>query len=74
MLVLSRKVGERIVIGPNVVVTVVAVHGARVKLSIEAPSEVSIHREEIGHRIAQQEKGWAIPVQHDKSQNYAEFA
>lgn len=47
MLVLNRKLGERIAIGPNVVVTVVAVQGERVKLAIEAPREVPIFREEL---------------------------
>ena len=51
MLVLSRKSGERIVIGENVTITVVAIHGDRVKLGFEAPTSVAIHREEIHHRI-----------------------
>ena len=47
MLVLSRKVGERIRIGDEVVVTVLAIVGSRVRLGIEAPSSVSILREEL---------------------------
>lgn len=47
MLVLSRKVGEEIVIGDNIRVKVVAVQGNKVRLGFEAPNEVVIRREEI---------------------------
>jgi carbon storage regulator len=47
MLVLSRKVGERVVIGGGVVVTVVALRGARVRLGIEAPVALDIGRDEL---------------------------
>ena len=51
MLVLSRKRGERIVIGDGVTVTVLEMRGDRVKLGFNAPAEVPIHREEVYHRI-----------------------
>lgn len=51
MLVLSRRVGEEIVIGENVRVTVVGVENRRVKLAISAPQSVTIHREEVYQRI-----------------------
>ena len=47
MLVLSRKLGEQVVIGDNVCVTVVAVRGHQVRLGVSAPEEVSIRREEL---------------------------
>jgi carbon storage regulator len=47
MLVLTRKVGERIVIGGAVSVTVVAVVGGKVRLGVTAPNEVPVDREEI---------------------------
>ena len=47
MLVLSRKRDERIVIGDNIVITVVEVRGDKVRLGIEAPSDIPVHREEI---------------------------
>jgi carbon storage regulator len=47
MLVLSRKRDERIVIGNNIVVTVIEVRGDKVRLGIEAPSEVPVHRQEV---------------------------
>ena len=51
MLVLSRKRGERIVIGPNIELTVVDICGNRVRLAFDAPRDVSIHRQEIYRRI-----------------------
>jgi len=47
MLVLSRRRGERIVIGPNIELTVVAVCGNRVRLGVQAPPEVTILRNEL---------------------------
>lgn len=46
MLVLSRKVGEKIVIGGDIVVQVLAVNGGRVRIGIQAPPEVGVWREE----------------------------
>lgn len=50
MLVLARREGEKIVIGGNIVVTVVEVHGGRVRLAIEAPLDVTVHRAELDER------------------------
>lgn len=47
MLVLSRKVGERILLGDQIRITVVRISGGGVRLGIEAPSELSIVREEV---------------------------
>ncbi len=51
MLVLSRKPGERILIGPHVTVTIVEIHHDRVRLAFDAPRELPIHREEVYQRI-----------------------
>jgi carbon storage regulator len=51
MLVLSRKRGERIVIGPNIVLTVVNIRGNKVQLALDAPRNVSIQRQEVYRRI-----------------------
>lgn len=56
MLVLSRKVGERILIGPNIAVTVVRVTGGGVRLGIEAPPELPVVREELAQAIEREEK------------------
>lgn len=51
MLVLSRKVGQRILVGENIVITVTGLKGDRVKLGIQGPPEVPIHREEVHNRV-----------------------
>ena len=47
MLVLSRKLGERIVIGENIVITVVKIDRNQIRIGIEAPNEIPVYREEI---------------------------
>jgi len=56
MLVLSRKVGEKIVIGKDIVIMVTAIAGDRVRLGISGPAEVPIHRAEICQRIEKEEQ------------------
>lgn len=56
MLVLTRKLGENIRIGDTVKVTVLEVRGTQVKLGIEAPPEVGVHREEIYARIQEENR------------------
>jgi carbon storage regulator len=50
MLVLSRCVGERIVVGDGIVITLVAVHGNKARIGIEAPSHVPVDRQEVRDR------------------------
>lgn len=54
MLVLSRKVGERILIGENIAVTVVRVTGGGVRLGVEAPSDMAVVRQELKTRQTQE--------------------
>lgn len=51
MLILTRRVGETLMIGDNVSVTVLGVKGNQVRLGINAPKDVAVHREEIYERI-----------------------
>jgi carbon storage regulator len=51
MLILTRRIGETIRIGPDIVVTVLAVKGSQVRIGIDAPKDVAVHREEIFDRI-----------------------
>jgi carbon storage regulator len=55
MLILTRKIGESIIIGDNVNITVISHKDGHIKLGIEAPKEISVHREEIYKKI-QKEK------------------
>lgn len=52
MLVLKRKVGEKIVIGNQVIITVLETAHQFARLGIDAPREVAVHREEVAQRIA----------------------
>ncbi|CRK85686.1 Carbon storage regulator [Candidatus Providencia siddallii] len=51
MLILTRRVGETLMIGNNVAVTVLGIKGNQVRIGVNAPKEVSVHREEIYQRI-----------------------
>ena len=51
MLILTRRVGEKLVIGENVTITVLGVKGNQIRIGIDAPPEVQVHREEIFQRI-----------------------
>jgi carbon storage regulator len=51
VLIVTRRVGERIMIGPDVSVTILGVKGGQVRVGIDAPREVEVHREEIFNRI-----------------------
>ncbi len=56
MLVLSRQRDESIIIGDNIVVTIVDVRGDKVRLGIEAPREVSVHRREVYEAIQRENR------------------
>lgn len=55
MLILTRRVGETLMVGDDVTVTVLGVKGNQVRIGVNAPKDVAVHREEIYQRI-QQEK------------------
>lgn len=55
MLILTRRVSEALIIGDDITITVLAVKGRQVRLGIEAPKNVSVHREEIYQRIQQEQ-------------------
>ncbi len=62
MLILTRRVGETLMVGDEVSVTVLGVKGNQVRLGVNAPRDVAVHREEIYERI-KQEQGGDSPVE-----------
>jgi carbon storage regulator len=57
MLILTRRVGETVMIGDDVTITVLGVKGNQVRVGINAPKTVAVHREEIYERIKREQQG-----------------
>ena len=55
MLILTRRVGESVMVGDDITVTVLGVKGNQVRIGVNAPKDVSVHREEIYERIKQEQ-------------------
>ncbi|HEX3897228.1 MAG TPA: carbon storage regulator CsrA [Rudaea sp.] len=67
MLILTRRVGETLMIGDSVSVTVLGVKGNQVRIGINAPKDVAVHREEIYQRIKREHEAGAEPSQSPES-------
>lgn len=63
MLILTRRVGETVMIGEDVTVTVLGVKGNQVRIGVNAPRDVAVHREEIFERIKREEQD-GVPATH----------
>ena len=78
MLILTRRVGESVMIGNDVTVTILGVKGNQVRVGINAPKNVAVHREEIYERIKREQQGNGGGSQHDQDEPHdresADFA
>lgn len=61
MLILTRRVGETLMVGDDVTVTVLGVKGNQVRIGVNAPKDVAVHREEIYDRIRKENEGVESP-------------
>lgn len=59
MLILTRRIGENLIIGDDVTISVLGVKGNQVRIGIDAPKDVQVHREEIYNRIKLEQEGAA---------------
>ena len=57
MLILTRRVGEKVIIGENVTVTMLGVKSNQIRIGIDAPRDITVNREEIFQRILKERKG-----------------
>ena len=62
MLILTRRIGESLMIGDQVTITVLGVDGGQTRLGINAPKEISVHREEVYRRIQQEKNAGDSPA------------
>ncbi|HEX4895327.1 MAG TPA: carbon storage regulator CsrA [Solimonas sp.] len=62
MLILTRRVGETIVIGNDVAVTILGIKGGQVRVGVRAPRDVAVHREEVLDRIRNGDADPAVPA------------
>ena len=62
MLILTRRIGESLMIGDNINVTVLGIRGNQVRIGVNAPKDVAVHREEIYEKIQHEKRGHEAPA------------
>jgi len=65
MLVLTRKIGEAIAVGDEIFIRVLEIKSGQVKLGVEAPNHITVHREEVYHRILEENRRAALEAPAD---------
>ncbi len=73
MLILTRRIGETLMIGDDVTVTVLGVKGNQVRIGVNAPKDVEVHREEIYQRIQKEKQSPCIDGGHCAFKNGCEY-
>lgn len=63
MLILTRRIGESLIIGDQITVTVLNIKGNQVRLGIDAPKDISVHREEVYQRIQEEKQKQPLPTE-----------
>jgi carbon storage regulator len=71
MLILTRRVGETVMIGDDVTITVLGVKGNQVRVGINAPKHVAVHREEIYERIKREQEPEDVAAEKLKASQFA---
>ena len=74
MLILTRRIGETVMIGDEVTVTVLGVKGNQVRMGINAPRSVAVHREEIFERIKHEVHGEFVATAESKSADHTHIS
>ncbi len=68
MLILTRRIGETLMVGDDVTITVLGVKGNQVRIGVNAPKDVAVHREEIYQRIQKEKLGEDVDVDSDSEE------
>ena len=67
MLILSRKIDEKIQIGDNITLTIIDIHGEQVKIGVEAPKNIKVFRQEVFEAIQKENKAAAVEQNNDEA-------